>query len=183
VWTFDYPEHDLILHHQPFSPSPAEAAHALTLGFLHEWGICTGHHPRFTIRVDGQPIEALLDTGATVRLTPEAMQVVGEPGASERATSFISTRLFDRWHESHPDWRVIKKGCEMSHEDLIEVPEVEVAGQHTGPLWFTRRGDGSYAWISSFTDAPISASIGGNCFRHFRLTIDYPGAVAYLERD
>ncbi len=31
-------------------------------------------------------------------------------------------------------------------------------------------------------DAPIAASIGGNFFRHFRLTIDYPNAVAYLEQ-
>jgi hypothetical protein len=145
-------------------------------------GICTGHHPRFTIRVDGQPIEALLDTGATVWLTREAMQVVAEPGESERATSFISARLFERWHTTHPEWRVIKNGCEKSHEDLIEVPEIEVAGLRAGPVWFTRRGDGNYAWMSSFMDAPISASIGGNFFRHFRLTIDYPNAVAYLQQ-
>jgi hypothetical protein len=183
VWTFDYPAQKLILHHQPFSPAPSQAARALPLGFLHEWGVRTGHHPRFTIRVDGQPIESLLDTGATVWLSPEAMQVVGEPGESERATSFVSTRLFDRWHQAHPDWRVIEKGCEMSHEDLIEVPEVEVAGLRSGPVWFTRRGEGAYAWMSSYTDAPISASLGGNFFRRFRLTIDYPNAVGYLERE
>jgi hypothetical protein len=117
-----------------------------------------------------------------VRLTPEAMQVVGEPGASERATSFVSMRLFDRWHKAHPDWRVIEKRCEMSHEDLIKVPVVEVAGLRSGPVWFTRRSEGNYVWMSSFMDAPISASIGGNFFRLFRLTIDYPNAVAYLER-
>jgi len=89
VWTFDYPAQKLILHHQPFSPPTPEAARAIPLGFLHELGVCIGHHPRFTIRIDGQPIEALLDTGATVRLSPEAMQVVGETGESERATSFF----------------------------------------------------------------------------------------------
>jgi hypothetical protein len=182
VWTFDYPAHKLILRHQPFSPSPSEAAHAIALSFLHQWGMRTGHHPRFTIRVDSQPIEALLDTGATVRLTSEAMQVIGAPGLSERATSFISATLFDRWHKAHPEWRVIEKGCEMSHQDLIEVPEVEVAGMRAGPVWFICRGEGSYTWMSTFMDAPISASIGGNFFRHFRLTIDYPKAVAYLER-
>ncbi len=182
VWTFDYPAQKLILHHQPFSPSPSEAAHAIPLGFLHQFGIRTGHHPRFTIRVAGEPIEALLDTGATVWLTPEATKMVGEPGDSERATSFVSARLFDHWHKAHPEWRVINKGCEMSDADLIEVPEIEVAGLHAGPVWFTCRGDGSYAWMSSFMDAPISASIGGNFFRHFRLTIDYPNAIAYLEQ-
>jgi len=182
VWTFDYPAQKLILHHQPFSPSQSEVAHAVPLGFLRELGMCIGHHPRFTIRIDGQPIEALLDTGATMRLTPEAMQIVGEPGELERATSFISASLFDRCHKAHPKWRVIEKGCAMSHEDLIEVPEIEVAGLRSGPVWFTRRGDSNYVWMSSFMDAPISASIGGNFFCHFRLTIDYPNAVAYLEQ-
>jgi hypothetical protein len=182
VWTFDYPAQKLILHHQPFSPTTSEMAHAVSLGFLHQFGVRTGHHPRFTVRVYGQPIEALLDTGATVWLTSEAMQVIGEPGESERATSFISTKLFEGWRKTHPEWRVIKKGCEKSHEDLIEVPEIEVAGLRSGPVWFTRRGEGNYAWMSSFMDGPISASIGGNTFRDFRLTIDYPNAIAYLER-
>jgi hypothetical protein len=182
VWTFDYPAQKLILRHQPFSPTTLETAHAIPLGFIHEFGMRTGHHPRFTIHIDGQAIEALLDTGATVRLTPDAMQVVGEPGEPERATSFISTTLFDRWHKAHPDWRVVEKGCQMSDQDLIEVPEIEVAGLSAGPVWFTLRGEGNYVWMSSFMDVPISASIGGNFFRHFRLTIDYPSAVAYLER-
>src|SRR4029077_2828582 len=36
VWTFDYPAQKLILHHQPFLPSPSEVARAIPLGFLHE---------------------------------------------------------------------------------------------------------------------------------------------------
>jgi hypothetical protein len=182
VWTFDYQAQRLILRHQPYSPPTPEAAHPIPLRFLHKFSVRVSHHPRFSIRVDGQPIESLLDTGATVRLTPEAKQAIGEPGESERATSFVSADLFERWHKRHPEWRVIEKGCELSHEDLIEVPEIEVAGLRAGPVWFTRRGEDNYAWMSSFMDAPISASIGGNFFRHFRLTIDYPNAVAYLER-
>jgi len=77
---------------------------------------------------------------------------------------------------------VIEKGCELSHQDLIEVPEIEVAGLRAGLVWFTRRGDGNYVWMSSFMDATVSVSIGGNFFRHFKLTIDYPNAIAYLVR-
>jgi hypothetical protein len=182
VWTFDYPAQKLIMRHQPFSLATPEAAHAIPLGFLHEFGVRIGHHPRFTIRVDGEPIEALLDTGATVRLSPEAMRVIGEPGGPERATSFVSSGIFDNWRKQHPEWRVIEKGCELSHQDLIEVPQIEVAGLRAGPVWFTRRGEGNFVWMSSFMDAPIRASIGGNFFRYFRLTIDYPNAVAYLGR-
>jgi hypothetical protein len=181
VWTFDYPAQSVILRHQPFSPTSGERAHTIRLGFRGTLGIRTCHHPRFVFCVDGQPIEALLDTGATVRLTGQAMQVVAEPGDSERATSFVAASVFDRWRKAHPEWQVIEKGCKLSNQDLIRVPEVEVAGLCAGPIWFTRRGDGNYVWMSSFMDAPISASVGGNFFRHFRLTIDYPNAVAYLQ--
>lgn len=182
VWTLDYPAQKLILRRQPFPPPDSKTVGVMPLGFMHRFGIRMGNHPRMTIRVDGQPIESLLDTGATVWLSRAAMQVVGGSGEPERGTSFISKSLFDRWHQAHPEWRTVEKGCEKTHEDLIEVPELEVAGLRSGPTWFTCRADGNFTWMSSFMDAPISASIGGNVFRNFRLTIDYPNAVAYLER-
>ncbi len=61
------------------------------------------------------------------------------------------------------------------------MPEVEVSGLRAGPVWFTQRGEGSYTWMSTFMDRPIAASLGGNFFGHYRLTIDYPNATAYLE--
>jgi hypothetical protein len=181
VWTLDYPRRRLILHHCPFAPGPEAMRHSTPLGFRTEYGVRTANHPRFTVTIDGEAIDALFDTGATVWLTPEALAVVNEGTASERATSFVRATVFARWHTGHPEWRVIERGCARSREALIEVPEIQAAGLTAGPVWFTRRPDANLDWMSSFLDKRIAVSIGGNFLRHFRVTLDYPGAVAYFE--
>ena len=65
---------------------------------------------------------------------------------------------------------------------MIRIPEVVVAGISIGPVWFVRRADANYTWMSTFMDNPIAASIGGNVFQHWRVTLDYPSAIAYFER-
>jgi hypothetical protein len=50
---------------------------------------------------------------------------------------------------------------------MIEVPEVQVAGLRAGPVWFTRRANANYTWMSSFMDKPIVASVGGNFWHPF----------------
>jgi hypothetical protein len=182
VWTFDYPARKLILRHTPLAPTPEMAGHAVALGFRHEWGVRTSNHPRFTVTIDGEQVDALLDTGATVWPSPEALPAMGDAAPGERATSFVSADLFDRWRTVHPEWRVIAEGCAKSHEAIIEVPEVEVAALKAGPVWFTRRSAANYTWMSTFLDKPIVASLGGNFLGHFRLTVDYPAAKAYLEK-
>jgi hypothetical protein len=120
--------------------------------------------------------------GATVWLGAEALKLADDQEPSERATSFVSAELFDRWRKADSEWRGIERGCQRSHESIIEVPEVEVAGGRAGPVWFTRRANENYAWMSTFMDRPITAPVGGNFLRHFRITINYPEAVAYLEK-
>ena len=181
IWTFDYAARSLLLRATPFQPSPFMSQHSVPLGFPSSWGVRKGHHPRFAVSVAGQRIEALLDTGATAWLSPTALETINDGGRSERATSFVAAALYDRWHSAHSDWRIIPGGCAKTHADMIEVPEVEVAGLKAGPVWFTRRSDATYVWMSSFMDQPIAASVGGNFFRHFRVTVDYPSAVAYFE--
>jgi hypothetical protein len=158
------------------------ARHAVPLGFRHEWGLRTSNHPRFAVIIDGEPIDALLDTGATVWPSAHALRVMGDSTPGPRATSFVVADLFHRWRAAHPEWRVIAEGCEKSHESLIEVPEVQVAGLSAGPVWFTRRATANYTWMSSFMDKPIVASIGGSFLAPFRVTVDYPAAMAYWEK-
>jgi hypothetical protein len=181
VWTFDYPAKKLLLCRGPFAPMGEMTRHSVALGFRREFGLRTSNHPRIVVTIDEEPVEALLDTGATVWPSPEALRALGEATRGERATSFVSADLFERWQTAHPAWRVVVNGCEKSHEALIEVPEVQVAGLRAGPVWFTRRAVANYAWMSSFMDRPIVASIGGNFLVHFRITVDYPRAVAYWE--
>jgi hypothetical protein len=181
VWTFDYPARKLILRSASFAPTAEMLRHSVPLGFRYEWGLRTANHPRFAVNIDGATVESLFDTGATVWLSDEALQILGDQGPAQRATSFVTDELFRRWHEAHPDWRVIEKGCKKSGAALIEVPEVRVSGLAAGPVWFTHRADQNLKWMSTFVDRPISASIGGNFFQHFRITVDYPNAVAYFE--
>ncbi|HEY9170690.1 MAG TPA: hypothetical protein VI136_00235 [Verrucomicrobiae bacterium] len=181
VWTFDYSAAKLILRQRQFVPTDAMARHAVALGFRREFGVRTSNHPRFLVVIAGEPVESLLDTGATVWPSPEALHAMGDQAPGEQATSFVSADLFSQWRTAHPEWRVINEGCERSREALIEVPEVQVAGLRAGPVWFTRRGTANYAWMSSFMDRPIAASIGGNILMHFRVTVDYTTAVAYWE--
>ena len=182
VWTFDYPAQALVLRAASFTPSPEMRQHAAPLGFhTATLGYRDHNHPRIVVTVAGAPVEALFDTGATVWLSPEAMKVMRTEGDAERGTCFVTASQFEQWHRSHPEWRVIEHGCTKTGAALIEVPEVEVAGLKAGPVWFTERQDGNYAYMSQFTDKPIAAAIGGNFLKHFRVTVDYLAATAYFE--
>jgi hypothetical protein len=37
-------------------------------------------------------------------------------------------------------------------------------------------------WMSQWTDAPIVGALGGSALQYFRVTLDYPRAVALFER-
>jgi hypothetical protein len=66
---------------------------------------------------------------------------------------------------------------------IIEVPEVRVAGWTVGPVWFTERPDASFhQFMAQWMDKPPEGAVGGNVFRHFAVTVDYPAAVAYFRR-
>jgi hypothetical protein len=181
VWTFDYLSRKLVLRRSSFLPSVEITHHAAPLGFRRWCGIRLSNQPRFEVSIAGQTIDALLDTGATVWLSQEAQRIIHDGGPAERATSFISEDIFERWRKDHSGWRVIEKGCQKSGEAMIEVPEVEVAGWKVGPVWFTRRVPWNFKWMSSYMDRPISASIGGSFLSYFRVTLDYPKSVAYFE--
>jgi hypothetical protein len=57
---------------------------------------------------------------------------------------------------------------------MILVPDVEIAGLHTGPVWFTGRSDKNYlVFMSSLMDQPVDGSLGGNAMRRFTMTVDY----------
>jgi len=51
----------------------------------------------------------LLDTGATSYPTPTAARISGTPTVQgEGVTSYITTGTLERWHKTHPDWRVVE---------------------------------------------------------------------------
>ncbi len=185
VWTFDYPGRRLLAQGSSWQPNPR--AHATKLGFMRdaEGDIATGF-ARITIRVAGHPIDMLLDTGATAHPTPAGKKASGIPTVNgEGVTSYIIRSVFERWHTQHPQWRVVKDGDNLAGPGhatrIIEVPEVQIAGWTVGPVWFTERSDADFhQFMGQWMDKPPDGAVGGNVFRHFVMTIDYPDATAYF---
>lgn len=186
MWTFDYPAQRLTLEGSARQPDPT--AHRTALGFPHNAkGVPTSGFARITIHVDGQPLDMLLDTGATAHPTAAGEKASGTPTVNgEGVTSYITTSVLERWHKAHPEWRVVADGDDAFGPKratrLIEVPRVEIAGWSVGPVWFTERPDRNFGidGMSKYMDRIVSGAVGGNVFRHFVMTIDYPHEAAYF---
>jgi hypothetical protein len=72
----------------------------------------------------------------------------------------------------------------VSGSTMIEVPIVTVAGYQVGPVWFTARPDKQFdEWMSQWMDKKIHGALGGSIFQYFQITVDYPNAMAYFEKD
>jgi hypothetical protein len=111
---------------------------------------------------------------------------VGDGAPAERATTHIPNWLFTRWHTRHPEWPVIERADLWAGLSLIRVPSVEIAGYRLGPMWLSVLGGPATppdipptlpAWRRR-----SAGTLGGSVLRHFVVTLDYPGAVAYFER-
>jgi hypothetical protein len=179
VWTWNYPAGTLRMEDANFHADPKSAK--VSLGFPVENGQRADNFARIAIAVDGKSIDMLLDTGAMTELTPDASKALGDKLPATRATSFIVDAIFKQWHAAHPDWRVIEQAEMRTKSDMIEVPDVEIAGAHVGPVWFTHRPDSAFHdFMSGMMDKRVEGAIGGDAFRHFVMTIDYPKAVAYF---
>lgn len=185
IWTFDYPGRRLVLEGATWHPEAS--AHATTLGFQrNDKGRATTGFARITIRVDGQPLDMLLDTGATAHPTAAGGKASGMPTVDGYGvTSYITTSVLDHWHQAHPDWRVVDAGDDLFGPDhatrMIEVPRVEIAGWSVSPVWFTERPDSNFRkYMAQWMDKPPAGAVGGNVFRHFVMTVDYPAARAYF---
>ncbi len=186
IWTFDYPGHKLWL--EPKNWRPPAGAHRTALGFQQNAkGEPTSGLSRITLTVDGQPLDLLLDTGATAKPTTAGEQASGTPTEhGTGVTSYITTSVLNRWHQQHPDWRVVADGDALSSPRatrLIEVPTVKIAGWDIGPVWFTERPDTNFdaeRGIARYMDKEVAGAAGGNIFRHFAMTIDYPNQAAWF---
>jgi hypothetical protein len=185
IWTFDYPGHALWL--ESASWQPPTGAHRTALGFQVDGrGHLNTGMARITLTVDGQPLDLLLDTGATARPTDAGKQASGTPTVGGiGTTSYITTSVMNRWHQKHPDWRVVMDGDDLMGTRhtmrLIEVPEVDIAGWTVGPIWFTERPDANFHdYMSQYTDKRVEGSAGANIFASLRMTIDYPARAAWF---
>lgn len=182
VWTFDYGAEQLLLHESTEALSFAPT-HTVDLAFQTDAsGQRTSHHPRIEATIADSTHSFLFDTGATTILTDSAQSVLG--GSKRRAVSYVTASLFEHWHQEHPEWRVVDRASAYpGHPPLIRVPEVTIAGHSVGPVWFERRPDRVFRqMMAQSMDQPVDGALGGSLFRHFRITVDYPGARAHFQR-
>ena len=182
VWIFDYPAQSLLL--LTHAPPSATAAHRVPLGFQTDSaGRRTTHFPRIRVAIDGDSLDLLFDTGATISLTDSALARLADGGPVERGGSFIAQNVFERWRSRHPDWLVIERADRTLDMPIIRVPEIAVAGYVVGPVWFAMRPDRNFhQFMSQWMDRKVEGAIGGSALRYFRVTVDYPNAVALFER-
>lgn len=183
VWTFDYPNQSLLLRAAGDLPR-GKAEHRVTLGFrTNPAGKRMLNFPRIQISVDGETLDLLFDTGASTELTETASAALNDKRPAARATSFITTSVFEKWRKRHPQWRVVENAEKRTNEAMIEVPQVSIAGHTVGPVWFTRRADKNFhEYMSQWMDKRIEGALGGNALRHFRVSVDYPNALAVFEK-
>jgi hypothetical protein len=180
IWTWDYPGRVFKLERADWKPGAD--LQRIPLGFKTDaQGQRLAAFPRMQVGIDGKTYSLLLDTGAMTVLTPAALSSLKDDGPAERATSMIADSVFRAWRKAHPEWRVIEDAQAGMGSAMIEVPEVIIAGYKVGPVWFTHREDRNFHdFMSSFMDARVDGALGGNAFRHFVMTVDYPGAAAYF---
>lgn len=180
-WEFDYRAGTLRLLPDGMLPK-AEPAHVVKLGFQEDQqGRRATHFARIPARIDGEDLQFLFDTGATFRLDEAAAGVLGDSDVRQRAGSFINLSVLQRWRERHPDWRYLDKGD--GEAAMILVPDIEIAGYHSGPTWFSARPDKAFReYMAQWMDQPVDGALGGNAFRTFRITADYPSATAVFEQ-
>lgn len=183
VWKIDYPR-------QSFSSlqrfTPAAEDHPIALGFRSdENGKRDLNFPRVVMVVDGKPIDVLFDTGATATLTEGSAAAFQLKPGTRIGTSFIVKSILEEWRKAHPSWRVVEAGDTLSGHvfPMIEVPEVSLAGVTFGPVWFTQRPDSAFReWMSDMMDKQIHGAIGGSGLKYLRVVLDYPNAMAYVQK-
>jgi len=184
IWTFDYPGRSLILRTKQPSELTKNSKRKVSLGFkTGEDGERVLNFPRIVVEIDGEQLDLLFDTGATTTLTENALKAVADGRKANRATSFITSEVFERWRSKHPEWKVVENAETGTGQAIIEVPRLKIAGHDVGPVWFTRRPDKNFhEYMSGFMDKRVEGAIGGNALREFVVTVDYPAAVALFER-
>lgn len=181
TWEWDYRAGTLRLLPDGALPK-ADAAHVVKLGFQEDdEGRHTTHFPSIPARIDGEDLQFLFDTGATFRLDAAAAAALGDADVRERAGNFITATVMQGWRRRHPDWQYLESGDDNTA--MIRVPDVEIAGHRSGPAWFSERPDKAFhEYMAQWMDRPVDGALGGETFRSFRITADYPSETAVFEQ-
>jgi hypothetical protein len=183
VWTFDYPGKRLLWRAAGDVPAH-DKSHEISLGFKTSGsGRRLNNFARLPVEVDGETLDFVLDTGATNVVSEEQRKLLGDDLPLERATSFLVRSVYEKWHQKHPEWRVFDNMKTLTGGAMIEVPELVIGGYKVGPVWFTVQPDAGFQGVMKpLMDKPIVGALGGSALHYFRLTVDWPNAIAVFDR-
>jgi hypothetical protein len=183
VWTFDYPRKRL-LWRAPGDLPKHKKENEVKLAFkMDATGKREANFARMPVEIDGETIDFLFDTGATNILSDEALKLIGDKSAANRATSFLTRSTFEKWRKRHPEWRAFDNIKTLTGNAMIEVPKIKIGGFTVGPVWFTVQPDYAFHnYMAQFMDKPTEGAIGGSALHYLRVTVDWENAIAVFEK-
>ena len=159
AFSFDYPARTLTLLDHGTPEVPPE--HRLAVGFpRNDAGKVASPYGRIQMIVGGETLDMLLDTGADATLTDSAREALGG-GPVERATSFITKTVFNRWRAKHPDWHVIEHADQLPDKNEDAAPMIDCARSWSVATRLVRCGSravptrrSTNGWRSGWTSRP-----------------------------
>ncbi len=183
VWTFDYPGKRL-LWRAPGDLPKHDMKNEVKLAFQTSGsGRRLANFARLPAEIDGETIDFLFDTGATNILSEEALKQIGDKRPANRATSFLTRSMFEKWRTRHPEWRALDNIKTLSGTAMIEVPRVTVGGFTVGPVWFTVQPDAAFhRYMAQWMDKGTEGALGGSVLHYLRVSVDWPNAIAVFEK-
>ena len=132
--------------------------------------VLSSGHPRVEVGIDGVTYGFLFDTGTKLTLA--------------RAD------ILRKWSKEHPDWPKSTGAAGPANENgasdavafILRVPALQFGAFRLTQVALVSRPDETYSPTSYVTPAPIIGALGGNVLRQFRVEIDYPEQLLFLEQ-
>ncbi len=181
VWTFDYPGQKLYWRAPGDLPKHKPQDESKLYFKTSKAGKRIGNFARIEITVDGEKLSFLFDTGATDELPKAALDIIKDGRPANRATSFLTRGTYDKWHAKHPEWKVVEVKT-ATGQVMIEVPKITIASHTVGPVWFSVQPDMAFhQYMAQWMDQPTEGALGGSALKYFRITADWPNAIAVFE--
>jgi hypothetical protein len=130
--------------------------------------VASSGHPRVEVSIGGITYGLLLDTGTKLTLFRED--------------------LLQRWSREHPDWPRSRGAVGPANVDgaaddalLLRVPVLQIGSLTVPRVATASRPDETYSATSYETPAAIAGALGGNVLSQFRVELDYPEQLLFLQ--
>ena len=130
--------------------------------------IASSGHPRVNVEIGGASYGFLLDTGTKLTLMRED--------------------IMQRWSKEHPDWPSSTGAVGPANVDgapddafMLRIPSLQLGLFTAKSVVAASRPNGTFSATSYETPAAIVGALGGNVLSRFRVEIDYPEQLLFLE--